>query len=359
MNSKNFIETDVVYFDSATQNLIPLDIKNHYLSPDRDIDWARNVIKNFISAEKSKEIVFTNGNSHSVALIISGLKKNWRPNDTIIVPESEHGVNFEPWKKFAEDSECFFETINIIKDGRLDLGHLEEVLTNANGKILFSVSHVSATTGYLQPLDEVFSMIKQYDGITVLDATHSITNEVINVQEQLVDILFFHSANTYNYPGVGVLYAKQKILEKIEPIFLETDDLLPYPERLESSYLNYNGIISLSKSIEWLQNFGMNSIKSRYLLMNANLQMVLNEMPSIDIFHPNFYKAGIISFTVRNHHSLDIRDYLKTQNIIVSAGKFHSRFLIDKDIIRLSWDVNNTKDDVERLNLALKTLINR
>jgi cysteine desulfurase/selenocysteine lyase len=364
MRSKSFTENnyfdklDFVYFDSATKNLVPNFIKDQYLFPDKDINWSREIIKNFIGAEKSKEIIFTSNNSHSISLIISGLEKIWRSNDIILVPESENSTNLLSWKKFAEKIGCHFETINIIKDGRLDLGHLEEVLINSNGKVLFSTSHVSSVTGYVQPLNEVFEMIKEYEGFTVLDATHSITHESINVCENLVDFLFFHSANTYNFEGIGVLYAKQKLLEKIDPIFLETFDILPYPQKLESKYSNFNGIVSLSKSIEWISGLGLDNIKSKYLLINANIQMELNNIDSIDVFHPNFYKGGIISFKVKNKYSLDIAYSLNKQGIKVSSGHFDSELLLDKEVVRLSWGLHTTKEDIELLSNALKLAIN-
>lgn len=364
MSSESFTEnnyfdkSDFVYFDSATKNLVPNFIRDQYLFPDKDINWSREIIKNFIAAEKSKEIIFTSSNAHSISLIISGLEKIWRSNDVIIVPESENSTNLLPWKNFAEKIGCHFETINIIKDGRLDLGHLEEVLVNSNGKVLFSTSHVSSVTGYVQPLNEVFEMIKEYDGFTVLDATHSITHEQINVCENLIDFLFFHSSNTYNFGGIGVLYAKQRLLEKIDPIFLETFEILLYPQKLESKYLNVNGIVSLSKSIEWISGLGLENIKSRYLLMNANLQTALKEIESIEIFHPNFYKGGIISFKVKNRYSLDIACFLNKQGIKVSSGHFDSELLIDKEVIRLSWGLHTTKEDIELLSNALKLAIN-
>jgi len=363
MNSQSFLEikhcfdqNNTVYFDAATQNLVPKFIKDQYLENDKDVEWAREVVRNFISAEKSKEIVFTSGNSYSVALIISGLQKSWRPNDTIIIPESEHNVNYQTWKKFAEEYDCNFETVNIIKDGRLDLGHLEEILENCSGKILFSTSHVSAVTGFLQPLEEIFSLIKEYDGITVLDATHSISHERINVCRDLVDFMFFHSANAYNYSGVGVLYAKQRLLEKIEPVLIDTLDVFSYPEKLESKYLNINGVVSLARSLQWLDELGMNNIKSHYLLVNANLQMMLNELDFVDIFHPNCYKGGVISFNIRGQHCLDVKDHLGRLGVEISAGALDSVFVANEGVARISWGIHTSKDDVAKLEFALKAL---
>jgi cysteine desulfurase/selenocysteine lyase len=363
MNSQSFLEIDkhfkkldTVYFDSATKNLVPSVIEESYFSLEHDIEWARNIVKNYISAEKSKEIVFTFSNAHSVSLIISSLRNNWRSKDTIIIPESEHSVNYEPWHAFCKETGCNFETVNIIKDGRLDLGHLEEILQNTDGKVLFSTSQVSAVTGYVQPVKEVFSLIKEYDGFTVLDCTYSITHESVNVCEDLVDFLFFHSANTYNVSGTGVLYAKQKFLEKIQPSFLETLHALPYPEKLESKYLNKYGIVSLAESLSWITLIGLDNIKSKYLLINADLQMMLNDLDFVDIFHPNHYKGGIISFSVRNMNSLDVMDYLSQHNIKVSAGTLDSNFMYDKSVVRISWGVNNKKEDTKILLDALEKI---
>ncbi len=367
MNSKNFLEindyfenSNVTYFDSAEKNLIPTHIKSQYLSPDKDISWARSIIKDFISAEKAKEIVFTHCNSHSFSLIASGLKKFWRPNDTIIIPETEYFTNYEVWKKLSEETDCFFETINVIRDGRLDLGHLEEILENSTGKILFSMSHVSNSTGHVQPVRDLFSLIKQYDGLTVLDATFSINHEQINVCEDLIDFLVFNSSNCYNYPGISVLYAKQKLLEKIDPLFVETIDKLSYPEKLETKQLNLNGIVSLAKSLDWIQGLGLDNVKSKYLLTNASIQMIFQELDFIEVFHPNFYKGGIITFNIKGKNCLDVQDFLRSENIEVSAGLFDSKVLLEEKyingLLRVSWALNNTKDDVLILKDSLKKL---
>ena len=367
MNSKNFLETsdhfensNITYFDSAEKNLIPVHIKNNYLSPSKDIGWARSIIKDFISAEKSKEIVFTHNNSHSFSLIASGLKKFWRPNDTIIIPETEYFTNYNVWKKLSEETECHFVTINVIKDGRLDLGHLEEMLDSSTGKILFSMSHVSNSSGHIHPVKELFSLIKEYEGITVLDATFSINHEKINVYDDQIDFLVFNSSNFYNYPGVSVLYAKQKLLEKIDPMFIETFDKLPYPEKLESKQTNLNGVISLAESVNWVDSIGIESIKSKYLLMNANIQMMFQELDFMEMLQPNFYKGGILSFNVKGKSCLDVQDFLKSENITVSAGFFDSKFLLEEKyingLVRISWALNNTKDDILILKDSLKKL---
>lgn len=366
MNSKSFLETEsffeqnnTVYFDSAERNLIPVHIKDQYLILDKDIDWAREQVRNFINADKSREIVFTSGNSHSSLLIRSYLKNTWRPNDVLIIPESEYAVNFKIWKDLSLEIGCSFETINVIKDGSLDIAHLEEIMAETEGKIFFSMSHISATTGFVQPVEDVFSLVKKYDGLTMLDAAHSINHEKINVDNDLVDFLIFSSSNVYNYAGVGVLYAKQKYLEKIDTLFTETFDELLLPEKLESRYKNINAIVSLGKSIEWLSNIGLDNIKSKYLLINANLQMMLETLGFVEIFHPNFYKGGIISFKIKNVHALDIKEHLSKNNITVSAGFLDSAYLVEQKstegIVRISWGINNSKQDIETLKNALLT----
>jgi cysteine desulfurase / selenocysteine lyase len=366
MNSKNFLETDsffeksnIAYFDSAEKNLIPVHIKNQYLEPDQDIDWVREQVRKLINADKAREVIFTSGNSHSMMLVASYLKNTWRPKDVLIIPESEYAVNFKIWKDLSLEIGCAFETINVIKDGSLDIAHLEEIMAETEGKIFFSMSHISATTGFVQPVEDVFSLVKKYDGITLLDATHSINHEPIDVNKNLIDWLIFPSNNMYNYSGIGVLYAKQRYLEKINALFTETFDELLLPEKLESKYKNINGIVSLGKSIEWISNIGLENIKSKYLLMNANLQMMLENLDFVEVFHPNFYKGGIISFRIKNVHALDIKEHLSKNNVVLSAGFLDSAYLVEQKftegIVRLSWGLNNTKQDVETVRNALLT----
>jgi len=364
MNSKNFSEIDsffeknnITYFNSAEKNLIPNDIKDQYLTPDRDIGWVREQVKSFINADKAREIVFTLGNSHSILLIASYLKNTWRPNDVLIIPESEYAVNFKVWQDLSLDIGCAFKTINVIKDGSLDIAHLEEIMAETEGKIFFSMSHISASTGFVQPVEDIFSLVKKYEGLTMLDATYSINHESVNVDKDLIDFLIFPSNNMYNYAGVGVLYAKQKYLEKISVMFVETFEEQLLPEKLESKYQNVNGIVSLGKSIEWLSNIGLSNVKSKYLLMNANLQMMLEGLGFVEIFHPGYYKGGLISFRIKNIHALDIKEHLAKHNIVLSAGFLDSAYLVEQKftegVVRISWALNNTKQDIEALESAL------
>ncbi len=395
MKSRTFSEIkqefdlpNVTYFDNAATTFCPnvvvsalVDYHTNYKAnihrgihrlaekATDEYEGVRTKVKSLINAKKDSEIVFTSGTTHSINLIALGFCHKWGINDTIIVPESEHHANLLPWINIAEKNEINFQKINVIKDGSLDLAHLEEVLDDCAGRILFSIAHVNNTIGNVQPIKELFDLVKQYDGVTVLDAAQSIAKEVIDVQDLNADFVAFSAHKLYGPTGVGVLYGKQKYLEKLEPIFWggdmissvgwDTIRVNQLPWKLEAGTPNIGGVIAMGAAIDWFKSYDIEDLKVHSKLMNANIQMMLNDLDFIDPFHPNFYKAGLISFNVKGCHPNDVAQLLEAQNIAVRSGFLCAQPIVEEKfingVVRASWACYNTKDDIENLRKGLVT----
>jgi len=313
MNSKIFSKVksdftlpDKTYLNSASQTIIPNQVKDSYLDICNKIDardeyeFIRQKVKLLINSKKDNEIIFTQGNNHGINMIAKSICHKWHSNDCVIVPESEHHANFLIWQYMSIEYGFRFETVNVIKDGSMDLGHLEDLLNGCDGKILFSMSHISNSIGYVQPVKSIFDKVKEYDGITLLDASLSIGRETIDVQDFNIDFLTFTGHKFYGPTGVGMLYGKQ---------------------------------------------------------MNANFQMMLNDLDFIEIFHPGYYKGGLIGFNVHGHHPAYVGEFLLNEGIVLKYGHLNARPIVEEKfpngILRLSWACYNTKDDVEHLKQGL------
>jgi selenocysteine lyase/cysteine desulfurase len=319
-------------------------------------ETVRNKIKQLINARKSNEIIFTADSIHSINIITQGIV--WRPRDLILFPENELPKYTSALQHLQNKSNCSLERVNVIKNGTLDLAHLEELLENSEGRILFFISHVNEITGILQPIKELFSLVKKYEGITVLNCNDSIVSEPINVQDQSTDFLFFDSENIGVGEGLGFLYGDYKKLEKLNPIFTKSTKSLMLPNRLELEKINSNFLTFVIESLTDILDQGVDDLKTKYLLLSATLLGELQDCDHIKILCPEYYKAGIISFYTDNMDLDKNYDFLK--DFDVEFGFFDiDEYILQystKGVIKVKWDHNNTKDDMINLAEYLKKL---
>jgi cysteine desulfurase/selenocysteine lyase len=382
----DFASNGVVYLDNAATTRCPKNVVDslvQFYSLDKanihrgihkmaekvtaQYEGVREKVRKFINAKKDSEIVFTTGTTHGINLIANGFCNSWGSNDAIITPESEHHANLLPWINCAEKNGIQFHKVNVIKDGSLDLAHLEEILDECTGKVLFSIAQVNNTIGNVQPIKELFALVKQYEGITVLDAAQSIAKMQVDVQDLDADFVAFSAHKLYGPTGTGVLYGKQKYLDKIEPTFWGGDmiasvgwdaiKLNQLPWKLEAGTPNIGGVIAMGEAIDWFTSYDIEDLEVHNKLMNANMQMMLNDLDFIDVFHPNYYKAGLISFSVKNCFPSDVAQLLDVQNIAVRSGFLCAQPIVEEKfvngVVRASWACYNSKDDIEQLRQGL------
>jgi cysteine desulfurase/selenocysteine lyase len=355
---QDFLLPNLTYLDNATRTYPLKTVIDSYNHNSVDFEHVRESIRSFINAKKSSEVIFTSGVIHGLNTIANSICTKWGFRDTVIIPESEPSYNSDLWNKLSFRYNFDFKKVNVIKDGSLDLGHLEEILEECTGKILFSISHASESIGNVQPIKELFSKIREYDGLTILDVSNTIGKEIIDVQDLDADFVLFNGQNIYGPTGVGVLYGKHKKLEKLSSLFYDEDEKL-LPEKLENFETNVQGIIALGRAVDWHLDQDMQSISARYLLLNADVQMMLGSLDFVKIFHPSYYKSGIISFSMNDCFPLDVEEKLLSQGIQVKCGFLNSKNIIEEKfsngIIRVSWALYNDKSDIEKLENSLKS----
>ena len=396
MNLKNFskIKEDfnlpnVVYLDNAATTFSPeivtgklVEYHQNYkanihravhslgIKATDEYEAVRQKVARLVNAKTKNEVVFTSGTTHSINLIAFGFCNKWGPKDTVIVPESEHHANLLPWIKASEQYGFQFKTVNVIKDGSLDMGHLVELLEETQGKVLFSMAHINNTIGNVQPVRTIFEIVKSFDGITVLDAAQSVAKCEIDMNNDRIDMLAFSAHKLYGPTGVGVLVGRVKYLDKIDPLLWGGDmvssvhwgsigkNAIPY--RLEAGTPNIGGVIAMGAAIDWFKSYDIESFISHNLLMNATIQMAFNEMDFIEVFHPGDYKGGLISFNMKGQHPEDIAQLLNAQKIAVRSGYLCAQPIVEEKfpngMLRASWACYNTKEDIDALVNALNKI---
>jgi cysteine desulfurase / selenocysteine lyase len=392
MSLKNFsqIKEDfdlppVTYLDNAATAFMPYDVlaaTNEYYTgykanihrgihrlselATREYETVREKVCKLINANKTREIVFTSGTTHSINILASGLTNRFNDNDAILVCESEHHANLLPWMNVSYKTNCRFEPINIIKDGRLDLGHLEDTCKSVKGKIIFCLAHISNTTGYEHDLKTIIDIVHNYNGYVVIDAAQSISKRKIDVQELDIDFLVFSSHKLYGPTGSGVLYGKIKLLDKVEPLMLGGDmisyvhwdsyGLAEMPYKLEAGTPNIAGVIGMGAAIDWFMSYGVEQFEQHDRMLSMAFSDMLNQLEYVKIFHPG-QKSGLISFAVQDVHPQDLSTFLDLQNIAIRSGFMCAQPAVEeffKDgLNRLSWGCYNTVDQAQELKTAL------
>lgn len=393
MSSKNFSQINqdfdlpnVVYLDNAATAFMPrcvLEAQNDYYinykanvhrgihklseTANEKYEAVRDKVAKLINANRSKEIVFTSGTTHSINIIANSFSEKLREHDAVLVAESEHHANLVPWMQMSYKTGCRFEPINIIKDGRLDLGHLEDVAKSIKGKFIFCLAHVSNTTGYEQDLDTIIKIVHDYNGYIVLDTAQSISKREIDVQALDIDFLVFSGHKLYGPTGTGVLYGKLKLLDRIEPLMFGGDmishvrwdnfglNVLPY--KLEAGTPNIAGVIGMGAAVDWFMEYGAKAFEQHDRDLSTAFNNSLDNLDFINIFHPG-PKSGLISFTLDNTHPQDVAKLLDLQNIAVRSGFLCAQPAVEdwfkNGVNRASWACYNTVEQANELALALE-----
>lgn len=392
MNSKTFskIKDDFagissIYLDSAATTRCPHDVvsslvqfytfdkanihravHNMGIKVTDQYEAVRDKVAKLVNARLDKQVVFTSGTTHSINLLAFGMCNKWGSNDLVIVPESEHHANLLPWIKASEQFGFQFKTVNVIKDGSLDMGHLVELLEDSQGKVLFSMAHISNSIGFEQPIQKIFEIVKGFDGITVLDAAQSISKRNIDMARDNIDFVVFSAHKLYGPTGVGVLVGRDKHLTKIDPLLWGGDMInsvhweqitlnnLPY--KLEAGTPNIGSVIAMGKAIDWFNSYDIDEFKQHDLELGNYAVEQLSELPFIDIFHPG-PKSGVISFNVKNQYPEDVAHLLNAQGIAVRSGFLCAQPIVEEKfpngVVRASWACYNTIEDIDALVAAL------
>jgi len=338
-----------------------------------DYDNARRIIANFINAD-TKEIIFTRNTTESLNLLSYTLsliipkKKN-----EIVLTEMEHHSNLVPWQQLAKRNKMKLKIIRIKEDFTLDMKDLKDKLTDKTA--IISVTHVSNVLGTINPINEIIKLGKNHGAITIIDAAQSISNIKIDVKKLDCDFLAFSSHKMLGPTGIGVLYGKKEILEKMPPfnfgggmikrVEWGSAEWADIPEKFEAGTQNIAEAIGLGEAIKYLEKIGLENIADwEKQLTNYALEK-LKEIPGIKIYNPGADKsAGIISFSLGKIHPHDVSALLDEKGIVIRAGHCCAMPLMKKlgipqGVSRISFSIFNTFEEIDNITEALKKIQKR
>lgn len=325
---------------------------------------AHQKVADFINAD-FEEIIFTKNTTESLNLVAYSLLNNLNGNDEIIVSQMEHHSNIVPWQQLSKLKKIKLNFVKIDKEGNLDIEDLKKLL-NKKTKLV-SVTHVSNVLGTINPIKEIAKLVHQNNSLLVVDGAQSIPHMKIDVKDLDVDFFVFSGHKMYGPTGIGVLYGKKHLLEKMTP-FLYGGDMI---REVTFEYTNFNSLpwkfeagtpqiaeaIALGSAIDYLTEIGMDNIEEYEKELTNYLYKKLSEQKDVKIYGPK-KRSSLVSFNLSDIHPHDVASILDSEGIAIRAGHMCAMPLVrevlkETAICRASLSFYNTKEEIDKFILAL------
>ncbi|MBL7999117.1 MAG: cysteine desulfurase [Candidatus Kapabacteria bacterium] len=322
---------------------------------------ARNIVRNFLHASSQQEIVFTRGTTEGLNLLAQSFTNTVVGNgDEILLSGMEHHSNIVPWQMLAQRTGAIMKVIPVLDDGSLDMQTFYAMLTPKTKVI--SVVHISNSLGTVNPVNEIVKAGHNAGAVVIVDGAQSVAHTKIDVQEIGCDFFVFSGHKLYAPTGIGVLYGKRELLEKLPPyqgggdmiltVSFEKTEYNELPYKFEAGTPNIEGAIGLAAAIEYLQQFDMESIArhEESLLRYATSLLEQNGVRIIGIA-PG--KSSIISFVLDGIHPHDVGSLLDRDGIAIRAGHHCTQPVMKRFSVpatnRASFAMYNTMPEVDAL----------
>lgn len=320
-------------------------------------EQARNTIAKFINSS-FEEIVFTRGASQSLNLVASSYGLNFiNEGDEIITSELEHHSSHMPWNNVCNVRKAVIKYVPLNSEGRITIEAFKSVLTNKTKVV--ALTYVSNVMGYITPIKEIIKLAHEVGAIVIVDGAQAVPHMKVDVKDLDCDFLAFSGHKLCGPTGIGVLYGKKELLDKMPPIEFGGDmadtvtkDSMTFkmpPYKFEAGTPIIAGAIGLAKACEYIESIGLDNIsKYEYMLKEEALKR-LKEIPDIIIYNPNC-ETGIISFNIKGVHPHDAASVFDKDDVCIRAGH-HCAQLITSWLntigtVRASFYFYNNMNDV-------------
>ena len=363
---KTFYETQNA---NPLRGLYPLSI-----AATEAVEEARVAVRDFLHAKSSQEIIFTRNTTEALNLVAYsyGLS-HVHAGDEVVVSIMEHHSNLLPWQMVCRQTGATLKFIDCEMDGRLDLNKVSEIITDKT-KIV-AVTQVSNVIGRVNPIREIADMAHRVGAVIVVDGAQSTPHIPVDVQALDADFLAFSGHKVFGPMGIGALYGKRRLLEKMPP-FLSGGEMIEsvtrtgatyaeLPYKFEAGTGNAAGAVGLHAAIRYMQSVGFDTMHERETALAARMMAGMADMPFIHVLgseNPAEH-SGIVTFTVDGVHPHDVSEILAADGVCIRAGHHCAQPLLKhlgySSTVRASCAFYNTPDEVDRLLDSLKTIRER
>ena len=374
----------LIYFDNAATSQKPTcvinSISDYYNNHNSNIhrgvhslseeateayEAAREKIQIHFNAKHKEEIIFTSGTTHSINIVSNGFLDLIGENDEIIVSGLEHHSNIVPWQMMCKKTNSKLKVIPLDKNGELNLKEFKNLVSKKT-KLVF-LNHVSNALGIINPIEEIIQISHSYNALVLIDGAQSAAHFKIDLQKLNVDFFTASAHKLCGPTGVGFLYGKKELLEKIEPfmgggemisdVTFEKTTYAEIPHKFEAGTPNISGVIAFGVAIDYMNNLGFENIRQYEDKLLKYATEKLKEIDGLIIYGDVKNKTSVISFNISGIHSYDIGSILDKYGVAVRTGQHCAQPIMDHfDIpgtVRVSLSFINTFEEIDILQEAI------
>jgi cysteine desulfurase/selenocysteine lyase len=380
---------NLIYFDNGATSQKPqvvLDAINRYYSKDNanihrgvhfmsqkattEFEAARIVIQKYLNAKKSEEVIFTKGTTDGINLVANSFGELLSAGDEIIITAMEHHSNIVPWQMLCQRKNLTLRVAPINKKGELIIEEFDKLL-NSKTKLV-AVTHISNTLGTINPVKELAQKAHAVGAKILVDGAQSIQHMPIDVIDMDCDFFVFSGHKVFGPTGIGVLYGKETILDRMPPyqgggdmiskVTFERTTYNELPFKFEAGTPHIAGGICLGEAIKFLSGLDIVAIQKHEKELADYAQDMLDTFEDMTIIGEAKKKTSVVSFSMEGVHPFDIGTLLDKQGIAVRTGHHCTQPLMDffgiPGTVRASFAFYNTREEVDTFIAAVEKSIN-
>ena len=380
---------DLVYFDNAATTQKPnqvIDaITNYYRNHNSNIhravhalaeesteafEMTRDKVAKFLNIQDRQEIVFVKGTTEAINLVAYAWgRENVNEGDIVVTTEYEHHSNIVPWQLLTQEKKAKLKYIDIDENGELILEQLDEYLETGKVKLV-TFSHMSNVLGTITNTQQIISKCKNAGVKTLVDGAQSVPHMRVDLSTLDCDFFAFSAHKMLGPTGVGVLWAKKEILEKMQP-FLGGGDMIrevhkyettwnDLPYKFEAGTPNIADVIGFATAIEYLEKIGMENIRNHEVELTKYALDKMTKIKGITLYGTKDMemRGGVISFNFNDVHPHDVATIIDKEGVAIRSGHHCAQVLMEKLNVaatnRASFYIYNTKEEVDKLISSLE-----
>lgn len=329
------------------------------------MEESRRKVKDFIGATSEKEVIFTRGTTESINLVASSYGALLNEGDEVILSVMEHHSNIVPWQLLRDRRGIVIKVVPILEDGSLDMEAYRSLLSPRTKVV--SITHVSNVLGTVNPVREIIRLAHEAGAVALIDGAQAVAHIPVDVKELDADFYVFSSHKLYGPTGIGVLYGRESLLEKMPPyqgggemishVAFDHTTFAELPFKFEAGTPDYVGIAALHTALDYVEKIGLLPIAAHEEKLLAYTTARMLEIPGMRIFGTAPGKSAIISFLIGNAHHYDTGMLLDKLGIAVRTGHHCAQPLMQalgiEGTVRASFALYNTLEECDRFIQAL------